>query len=249
MSLTTAQSRPFHAPTLVWCLLVAAVIWVLKSLNKDNYTVTVQYPIQFFYDRTAYVPTSPLPKTVTVSVTGNGWNLLRKTWLPFRSKPIIYRVESPLRTKAINTASLAASLTDHAKDVRINFISGDTLALNFDRLSVLEVPVVIDSAGIDLADRMVVASLINVSPRIIRFEGPARLLRGMPDTLKVAIPARRLSGNFDEELLLNIPRHPLIQASADRVMVSFEVAELLQPLPDPKAATKPLPTVKAASKK
>ncbi|RCR71602.1 hypothetical protein [Larkinella punicea] len=233
MPLTNTQPRPVQLPTLVLCLLAAAVIWLLNALNKNNYTVSVQYPIEFVYDQKLYVPTTPLPKTITVSITGNGWKLFRKSWLPFRSQPIRYSVPRPLETKYINTASLAASLTDHANDVRVNFVAGDTLALNFDRLAAQEVPIVVDSTGIDLAESMVVSSLINVNPRVIRFEGPARLLRAMPDTIKVKIPARRLTQSYDEELRLPIPRHPLIRASADQVSVSFEVAELLQPLPPP----------------
>ncbi|MGA0558868.1 hypothetical protein ACO2Q8_19580 [Larkinella sp. VNQ87] len=233
MSLPTASTRRVQLPTLILCLLAAAVIWLLNALNKNNYTVNVQYPIEFVYDQKLYVPTSPLPKTLTVSITGNGWKLFRRSWLPFRSQPIRYPVPRPLQTKFINTASLTALLSDHAKDVQVNFVASDTLALNFDRLAIHDVPVVVDSAGIDLADRMVVSSLINVTPRIIRFEGPARLLRGTPDTIKVRIPARRLALNYDEELRLPIPRHPLIRASADQVAISFEVAEMLQPLPTP----------------
>jgi hypothetical protein len=253
--LTNTQSRPVQLPTLILCLLAAAVIWLLNALNKNNYTVSVQYPIEFVYNQKLYVPTTPLPKTITVSITGNGWKLFRKSWLPFRSQAIRYPVNQPLQTKFINTASLAASLSDHAKDVRVNFVAGDTLALNFDRLAAQEVPVVVDSSGIDLADRMVVSSLINVSPRTIRFEGPARLLRAMPDTIKVKIPARRLALSYDEELRLPIPRHPLLRASADQVTVSFEVAELLQPLPSPPVpqpekpvkSTKPTKSAKAKS--
>ncbi|RAJ95566.1 hypothetical protein LX87_03313 [Larkinella arboricola] len=254
MSLTTTQPRPIRLPTLILCLLAAALIWLLNALNKNNYTVNVQYPIEFIYDQKRYVPTSPLPKTLTVNITGNGWKLFRKTWLPFRSQPIRYPIDRPLQTKFINTASLAAALTEHAKDVRVNFVAGDTLALNFDLLAVQEVPVKVDSAGIDLADRMVVSSLINVSPQTIRFEGPARLLRAVPDTIKVKIPARRLALSYDEELRLPIPRHPLIRASTDQVAVSFEVAELLQPLPvtpapepaKPQEETKPAKTTKKA---
>ncbi|MFC5409635.1 hypothetical protein ACFPMF_09970 [Larkinella bovis] len=246
MSLTTAQSRPVQLPTLFLCLLAAALIWLLNALNKNSYTVNVQYPIEFVYDQKQFVPTSPLPKTVTVSITGNGWKLFRQSWLPFRSSPIRYPIAHPLKTKFINTASLATSLTDHAKDVRVNFVAGDTLELNFDRLAAQEVPVVVDSAGIDLAEQMVVSSLINVSPRTIRFEGPARLLRGVPDTIHVKIPARRLALSYDEELRLPIPRHPLLRASADQVAVSFEVAELLQPLPPPPA---PQPEKPAAASK
>lgn len=247
MALTNAPSRTIHLPTLLLCLLAAGIIWLLNALNKDNYTVNVQYPVEFLYDTKAYVPTSPLPKTITVSITGNGWNLLRRSWLPFQSKPIRYQIVNPLQTKAINTTSLAASLSGQVKDIRINFIAADTLALGFDRLAAQEVPVVVDSVGIDLANRMVVSSLINVNPRSVRFEGPARLLRAMPDTIKVKIPARRLASNYDEQLLLNLPRHPLVRVSADRVLVSFEVAELLQPLPAPEPS-KPAAKQPASSK-
>lgn len=220
------------------CFLLATVIWLLNALNKESYTMTVQYPIQFVYDHTKYVPTTQLPKSITVSVTGSGWNLIRKSWLPFRSDPVRYVVAHPLETTSINTASLAAQLTDHTQDVHVNFVAGDTLDLSFDRLTVKEVPLVVDSTKINLADRVVISSLINVSPSSVRLSGPARLLRAMPDTLRLTIPARRLSNNYDEELRLNLPRHPLIQASADRALVSFEVTELLQPLPSSKPARK-----------
>lgn len=229
MSLTSTPSRPIHLPTLLLCVLAASVIWLLNALNKNNYTVNVEYPIVFDYDHSAYVPLSPLPKTVSVSVTGNGWHLLRQQWLPFQSEPIRYRLSNPLRSRTISTASLSAALSEKDKSVKVNYILTDTLNLQFDRNVVREVPVVVDSAGIDLADRMVVASVINVIPRTIRFEGPGRLLKAVPDTLRLKVPGLRITNNYDEEVRVNAPTHPLLRSSADRVRISFEVAELLQP--------------------
>ena len=44
------------------------------------------------------------------------------------------------------------------------------------------------------------------------------------------ISRKRIADNYDEDIILNQFRHPLLRVSTDRVAVSFEVGELLSPL-------------------
>ena len=205
----------------------------MNALNKTGYSLNIEYPVRFVYNDSLFVPTSPLPRTVTVNVSSDGWDLLRHSWLPFRAEPVDYVVQAPLQASIINTASLTAALTEHLKKMHVNYVVADTLAISFDRRATKKIRLVADSLHLNLSPPYVVSSVINLTPRTIQVEGPARLVRGLPDTLMVRIPRRRIVDNYDEELPLNQLRHPLLHSSANRVAVSFEVGELLSPLPPP----------------
>ena len=228
---TTQDLNSFQPTKALLCLGAAALFWLLSALNKPGYTLNVEYPIRFVYNDSLFIPTSPLPRTVRVNVSSDGWGLLRHSWLPFRIEPINYVVEHPLQASVINTASLAAALAEHVKKLHVNYVIADTLDMHFDRRLTKTVRLVADSLHINLTPPFVVSSIINLTPRTIQVEGPANLVRGLPDTLLVKIPRKRIADNYDEELPLNQLRHPLLRTSADRVAVSFEVGELLSPLP------------------
>ncbi|GAB3896584.1 hypothetical protein GCM10028825_42620 [Spirosoma agri] len=207
----------------------AALFWFLSALNKTGYTINVEYPIRFVYNDSLFVPTKPLPRTVLVNVSGDGWGLLRHSWLPFRVDPIDYNVPNPLRASIINTSSLTAAFAEHIKKLHVNYVIADTVEMGFDRRMTKTIRLIPDSLHIDLAPRYIVSSVINMTPHTIVVEGPERLVRGISDTLSVSIPGKRIVDNYDNEVPLNHFHHPFLRVSADRVTVSFEVGELLSP--------------------
>lgn len=213
------------------CFLAAAFFWLMTALNKDSYSLRLDYPIHFDYDEAEYVPVEPLPKTVSVNVSGNGWNLLRKSWLSFAERPLEYKVTNPLKANFINTISLTDKLAEHFPDVQVNYVIADTLELDFERKSTRIIPVRVDSAVIDLRPGYVISSLINISPSLISVEGPASMLRAYPDTIVVRIPTRKIQNNYDEALPLNIPKVGAVEVSHSTVLVSFEVARVLRDVP------------------
>jgi hypothetical protein len=208
-------------------LAAAALFWLLNALNKTGYTRNVAYPIHFVYNDSLYIPTKPLPHSVVVNVSSDGWGLLGHTWFPFQIQPVDYVVKNPLNASRINMATLANELDDQVKKIKVNYVVSDTLDIMFDRRTTKTVRLVADSTHISLAPRFVVSSVINLTPRTIQVEGPERLVRGVPDTLMVRVPRKRIAANYDEEVPLNQFRHPLLRTSTDRVDISFEVGELL----------------------
>ncbi|MDB5241891.1 MAG: hypothetical protein JWP57_2516 [Spirosoma sp.] len=226
---TLPHTRPFLPARALLCLAAASLFWFLNALNKNGYTLNVEYPVHFVYNDSLYVPTTPLPRTVTVNVSSDGWGLLRHSWLPFRVEPVDYAVKDPIRASVINTSSLAAAVAEQVKKLQVNYVVADTLELGFDRRMTKTIRLMVDSLHINLAPRYLVSSQINVTPRTIEVTGPDRLVRGLPDTLMIKIFRKRIVDNYDEEILLNQFKHPLLQVSTDRVIVSFEVGELLSP--------------------
>jgi hypothetical protein len=225
-------SKPaFQMGKWLACLLAAGLFWVMNALNRDGYSLNVNYPVKFQYNDSLFIPTTALPRTVRVNVSGDGWGLLRLSWLPFRTNPVQYPVNNPMQASIINTSAMTAALADQVKSLKVNYVVADTLEMGFDRRMTKIIRLIPDSTHINLLPRFVVSSVINMTPSMLTVEGPARLVRGFADTLVVRIPGLRIADNYDEELPLNAYKHPLVKRSHEKVFVSFEVAELLSPIP------------------
>ena len=236
---TNVPKPPFQPGRWLICFIGAGLFWMMNALNKDGYSLNVEYPVHFQFNEAEFIPTTTLPRTVRVNVSGDGWDLLRLSWLPFRTDPVNYEVTNPLRASIINTSAMTAALSDQVKSLRVNYVVADTLEMSFDHRMTKTIRLIPDSTHIDMQPRFVVSSVINLTPSTITVQGPARLLRGFTDTLVVKIPGRRSASNYDEELPITAYRHPLVQRSSDKVFVSFEVGELLSPLPAEQTAAKP----------
>ena len=208
-------------------ILAAIVFWIMNALNKEGYSQKMSFPLKFSYNDSLYIPTQPLPENISVNVSGSGWSLLRKAFTS-DDTPIKYLVSKPLKTRYLNTGSLTDSLSEYIKDVKVNYVVADRFELEFDRKISKQFIVKVDSANIDLKDRYVISSLINVNPRTIILEGPETVLLEMGSVIYVKVPTKRLQENYDDEVKLSLPQNALIKASKDRVAVSFEVSELLK---------------------
>jgi YbbR domain-containing protein len=222
---TTTSKTDYKAVFI--SLLAAIIFWIMNALNKDGYSQKMSFPLQFSYNDSLYIPTQPLPEKISVNVSGNGWNLLRKAFA-LDITPVKYSIEKPLKTKYLNTGSLTDSLSDYIKDVKVNYVVADRFDLEFDRKITKEFTVRVDSTSIPLKERYVISSLINVNPRKVVLEGPESTLENMGNTIYVKVPGKRLQDNFDDEIKLPIPPNSLIKPNKDRVAVSFEVSELLK---------------------
>lgn len=225
--MSEAPSGKNKVKTFLVCLLAASFFWLMNVLNKENYAIKLSYPLQVEYDNASFVPLQPLPKRVSVNVSGNGWNLLQKSWLNFNALPVIYRVNNPNKSSYINSTTLTDQITELFPDLHVNYVVSDTFELSFERKIRRIIPIRVDSLGIDMRDGYVVSSIINVSPSLISIDGPISLVHSYPDTIRIKIPTPRIQNNFDESLPIPLPVTPLVEVSHRAVYVSFEVAQYL----------------------
>jgi hypothetical protein len=220
--------------TFLVCLLAAAFFWLMNVLNKDNYSIKLNYPLEVRYDNAAFVPMQPLPKRLSVNVSGNGWNLLKKSWLNFNAQPVVYQVNNPTKASYINSTTLTDQITERFPDLHVNYVVSDTFELSFERKIRRIIPIRVDSAGIDIPPGYVISSIINVSPSLLSIDGPISIVRTYPDTIRIKIPVPKIQNNFDESLPIPLPVSPLVEVSHRAVYVSFEVAQYLNAIPLPK---------------
>ncbi|MCE6992352.1 hypothetical protein [Dyadobacter sp. CY323] len=203
----------------------------MNVLNKDNYSLKLNYPLSVEYDQAAYVPMQPLPKQISVNVSGDGWSLLQKSWLNFNANPVVYKVQNPNEATVINPSALTAQITELFPNLRVNYVVSDTFELSFEPKIRKIIPIRVDSAGINIREGYVISSLVNVSPSLISVDGPVSLIKSYPDTIRVSVPTPKIQNNYDENLPIPLPASPLVEVSHRDVFISFEVAQYLTPPP------------------
>lgn len=246
------SSKPSTKPDFklaLICLTAATLFWLMNALNKDGYTTKLGYPLKVEFDDSLYIPTTVLPKQISVNVSGNGWTLFRKQF-DLNALPLVYPINQPLRTKFINTASLTDLMSDQIKDLKINYVVTDTLELDFDRKITRQIRIEVDSMGINLRKPYVVSSLINITPRKIMVTGPEDAVNGLDGIWLVKIPVKRIDSDYDSELNLDYTKTQGLSLSHDKVQVSFEVDALQSPIIEvPKVVIKPKVEAKKSKKK
>ena len=213
--------------TFIGCLLAAAFFWLMNVLNKDDYSLRLNYPLAIEYDDQSYVPMQPLPRQIAVNVSGDGWRLLQKSWLNFNADPVIYRVSNPNQASFINAATLTDQISERFPNLHVNYVVADTFELHFEPKVRKIIPIRVDSASINVREGYVVSSIINVSPSLISIDGPLSLVKTLPDTIRISVPTQKLQTNYDENLPIPLQTSPLLEVSHRDVFVSFEVAQYL----------------------
>jgi hypothetical protein len=203
----------------------------MNVLNKDNYSLKLNYPLSIAYDNSAYVPMQPLPKRISVNVTGDGWTLLQKSWLNFNANPVVYHVQNPNVASFINSTTLTEQITEMFPNLHVNYVVADTFELSFEPKIRKIIPIRVDSTGINIREGYVISSFINVSPSLISVDGPVSQIKAYPDTIKVRVPTPKIQNNYDESLPIPLPVSPLVEVSHRDVYVSFEVAQILSAPP------------------
>lgn len=119
---------------LLLSLLAAATFWFLHAMNMDGYNSTVSYPIQYVYDKDSLTKTDLTPDFIQVNMTGSGWNLLNKK-LGIGLKPIKKVVKQLPKDNRIKTRRYYSEIVELNPNIKVNFISPDTLHLGFRYIS------------------------------------------------------------------------------------------------------------------
>mgnify|MGYP000489331719 CR=1 FL=1 len=112
------------------CFFAATVFWFLNALNK-TYTTNLRFPLTFEFDRQNFVPVKALPGEIRLNVTGNGWNLFRRS-TGVKIPPLEIPLERPVETKKIVGSTLPAFFTNQLDGLEINYVLTDTIFVDLE---------------------------------------------------------------------------------------------------------------------
>ena len=174
-----AGQEPSFYRAVTACLLAAGLFWQMNALNKI-YTTRLDYPLAWHYDSAHYVPLRPLPAALPVTVTGQGWRLLRAN-LGWGTRPADLRPVPLPGTRYLPATAWRRGLQTALEGVQVSEWAGDTLRLTFDRYATRQLPLALppDSARFYTA---------RFTPAAVSFRGPASLVSALPDPYPLALP-------------------------------------------------------------
>ena len=95
---------------VVLCIFTATVFWFFNALNK-TYTTNISFPLSFDYDDDNFLPVGNLPANVRLNVTGNGWELFKRS-TGVKLDPLQIPLERPGDVKKIVGSGLKFSFTN-----------------------------------------------------------------------------------------------------------------------------------------
>lgn len=207
------------------CVLAATIFWFFNALNK-NYSANINFPMAFDYDEEHYIPVKPLPQHIRLNVSGQGWDLFRRS-IGVKVAPLNIPLESPAEVKKIVGASLPALFSPQLEDIQINFVLTDTLHLQIDPIGSRQVVVRVNSIESYLREDYGLSSAVLIQPDVIMLEGPQSLLQALPDTLTISLPAQNIDRSYKDDIEVELESE-LINRNPPVVLVSFSVDKVIE---------------------
>ena len=104
--------------------------WFFIAFNK-TYTTVFSYPINYKYNKEKLIPVNKLTQYVEISLTGQGWNLL-KEYFSIDKRDIDIELPNEPGKTVVNEAQFIASASNIFKNVTINSVFSDSIFCNLD---------------------------------------------------------------------------------------------------------------------
>lgn len=162
-----------------------------------------------------------------MNVSGNGWDLFRKS-LGVNMPDMNIPLERPTEVKKIVGSTLPALLAGQLGNLQINHVVTDTLYLSLDPKGKRKVRVTVDPLKFSFAKGYGRLSPVVLLPDSVLLEGPRSVLDALPDSILLEIKDNKISKDFRKEIEVVVPRGDLIERNPSKVEVIFEVVEWLE---------------------
>jgi hypothetical protein len=210
---------------VVLCIFAATVFWFLNALNK-TYTTNLRFPLTFDYDKETYVPVSALPKDVRINVTGDGWDLFRRS-TGVKIPPLEIPLERPAETKKIVGSTLPAFFTNQLEGLEINYVLTDTIYVDLEPKTGRWVKLAVDPAKLRLKKDYGLASQVTIMPDSIYLEGPRPIINQIEEPVNVTLPVEEIDDNVMEDVEVTLPSQEFIKRNPPTVAVMIDVEPMV----------------------
>jgi len=210
----------------VLCIFTAMVFWFFNALNK-TYTTNISFPLSFDYDNENFIPVAGLPQNIPLNVTGNGWELFKRS-TGVKMEPLEIPLERAGEIKKIVGRDLKFSFTAQlGEGVLINQVLSDTLYIDLEPKAGRWIKLTVDSVQYNIKTGYGLASEIAIIPDSTFIEGPARLIERIREPVMLSIPQRNLDEHYVENIEVELPHEGLITRRPPAVSVMFNVEEMI----------------------
>lgn len=210
---------------IIICVTTAFTFWIFNALN-GNHTTNISLPLKISHNEENVVTLAKPPKDLTVNVSGNGWNLFKRS-LSLGSDPLVVSFNKSLifDMNYLLTKDFLPQIAEKLRDIQVNYILEDSIYFNYDTLARKEVAIAVRPDSISLSTNYRIVSDIEVVPSHLTLTGASSLLANYADTFFLNIKERSISADFSKEVDVEYPRHRLVSIEQEKVQVSFMVTK------------------------
>lgn len=223
-SFNTPSRKDEKFKAVVVCILISTTFWFFSALNKTDYTTQIEYPVEFIFDESQYMPTSDLPEKVRIEVTGGGWDLMTRSF-GFGMEAVQINLADPSSSKYQLTSTLRGDLSTNMTDINLNFIFKDTLFYNIQKRVTRIIPIVFDSISIILEEGFQLTSLIQIDPQFIEVEGPENFVNAISNPFIIYPDDNAIDEDVNERFEIPSLSSSLISTDISEVRAIFSVTE------------------------
>ena len=202
-------------------LFLSASLWVLHAL-RDKYETMVSVPVEYVGLPNGYVVSQDLPKTLLVTIVGQGTSLVKyrfgHTFQPLEID--MSKMEKGKQT--IYTKNLASKLQKQIKaEVSISKILPDTIIFGIEKLSEKTVPVKIIGT-FELAQQYIYCDSIQIEPVEVTAYGSKRSLAELDSAFSEEIKQETIKDTTQIEVKLKRIPHITFSDSIIRLTIRTE---------------------------
>lgn len=211
--------RPEHVKVVVLCIAVATTFWFFIAFNK-TYTTVFVYPINYEYNKDKYTPINTLVPTVPISLSGQGWDLL-KEYFSLDKKYLNIILSNEVDKEIVTNDRLELAAADIFEGVLVNRILIDSVICDLDYKVSKVIAINLKGDSINLNSNYAIGSKINILPKEIHISGPATIISNIDDTLQLKI-SKEVDENYDDEISVNLPEK--VVCDVKEVNVNFRLS-------------------------
>lgn len=210
---------------VVLCIFTATVFWFFNALNK-TYTTNINFPLAFDYDEENFMPVDGLPQSVRINVTGNGWELFKRS-TGVKLDPLQIPLERPAEVKKIVGSGLTFAFTNQLNGLEINRVLNDTLYLDLEPRIGRWIKLAVDSIQYNIKQGHGLTSDIAIVPDSTYVVGPKRIVEKIKEPVMLDIPQRNIDEYYIKNIEVELPFQKVLSREPVSVSVMFNVEEMI----------------------
>ncbi|MFN5331205.1 MAG: YbbR-like domain-containing protein [Bacteroidota bacterium] len=214
---------------VVLCCVAATTFWILNALNKDNYNTIVDYPLQWDFDQDNYVAVKPLPKSIQIQISGNGWDLLRK-YFNFSAPPFPILLAKPADKNYILTADIQRALSEFIAPTYLENILEDSIIFQIDPIIKSSLTPYLDTTAYSLDKHVELDGQVRFTPDKVEIRGPSSLVEAYQGKFPISLNEMGIKNNFSAKVTLELEDKivELVQINPSTIQVDFKVLTFLE---------------------
>lgn len=231
--LTERIKQSFNAPSgkdekvkvVLICIVISTTFWFFNALNQENYSLQIEYPIEWNFDQEQLIAVGELPNNIALEVNGGGWDLMARSF-GFNMSPLTIDLANANGSNYILTADLRADLSRNLDPVGINYLITDSLLFNVQPRIKRQLKLTFDDAELQFDSDYRLSGNYVLQPDSIEVVGPEEMINALPDSLVVIHPRNGIDRDFEEDI--SLPELPdQVISMQEKVTLSFDVIRLI----------------------